>query len=108
MAWIDCKRVDQRAKTFRGFEMNTVDRIMHLADDFASLHRHGGDAESGKARAALLAALQEVAAPQPAQPAPDCRTCLYGRQGDGIWQCDKCVLGDQYQPAPNVVLWRTE
>lgn len=41
-------------------------------------------------------------------PAPDCRTCLHGRQGDGIWQCDKCVMGDQYQPAPKVVLWRTE
>ena len=40
--------------------------------------------------------------------APDCRTCLHGRQGDGIWQCDKCVMGDQYQPAPVVVLWRTE
>ena len=39
---------------------------------------------------------------------PDCRTCLHGRQGEGIWQCDKCVLGDMYKPAPAVVLWRSE
>lgn len=41
-------------------------------------------------------------------PAPDCRTCEYGSKGDGIWQCDKCVLGDMYKERAKVVLWRTE
>ena len=41
--------------------MNTVDRIMHLADNFASLHRYSSP-DSGKARAALLTALQELTA----------------------------------------------
>ena len=38
----------------------TLDTLMHLADNFASLHRHSTDDESGKARAALYTALQSV------------------------------------------------
>ena len=41
--------------------MNTVDRLMHLADNFASLHRYSS-ADAGKARATLLTALQELTA----------------------------------------------
>jgi hypothetical protein len=43
-----------------------------------------------------------VAALKP--PAPDCRTCEYFKSV----VCESCTLGDQYQPAPKVVLWRTE
>lgn len=44
-------------------------------------------------------------------PAPDCRTCEnYDAGGNAMGH--KCVMrctnGDQYQPAPKVVLWRTE
>jgi hypothetical protein len=48
---------------------------------------------------------------QPAQ--PDCRTCEH--LSDSKRYCSKsehwmkgCTNGDQYQPAPAVVLWRTE
>jgi hypothetical protein len=47
----------------------------------------------------------------PTQPAPDCRTCEdYEPEGNAMgYQClVNCVNGDQYQPAPKVVLWRTE
>ena len=40
-------------------------------------------------------------------PAPDCRTCNWKDYcKDGIEM--PCTNGDQYQPAPKVVLWRTE
>jgi hypothetical protein len=42
--------------------------------------------------------------------APDCRTCEH-IYDDGVGlACDSalCTNGDQYQPAPKVVLWRTE
>ena len=41
-------------------------------------------------------------------PAPDCRTC--DRQEFCITHhvYDDCINGDQYQPAPALVLWRTE
>ena len=49
------------------------------------------------------------------KPAPDCRTCerrypeVDGAYGGYTNKCDmKCTNGDQYQPAPAVVLWRTE
>ena len=60
----------------------------------------------------------DTAAPAPQaqeparQPAPDCRTCssldedevcARKRRGMGI-----CINGNQYQPAPALVLWRTE
>jgi hypothetical protein len=38
-------------------------------------------------------------------PAPDCRTCLYNKHPENC--ADWCTLGDRYQPAPKVVLWRT-
>lgn len=51
----------------------------------------------------------------PKPPAPDCRTCerrypeVDGAYGGYTNKCDmKCTNGDQYQPAPKVVLWRTE
>ena len=40
-----------------------------------------------------------------AAPTADCRTCEYGKRGDGIWQCDKCELGDMYKEREKVVLW---
>jgi hypothetical protein len=49
-------------------------------------------------------------------PAPDCRTC-HSYDGEGLGGClfpivngwkKHCTNGDQYQPAPKVVLWRTE
>jgi len=56
---------------------------------------------------------QTVAQEQPvAQPAeaPDCRTCknLKSNLAGGHWCQFICTNGDQYQPAPKVVLWRTE
>ena len=40
-------------------------------------------------------------------PAPDCRTCKWiDHCKDGIAM--QCTTGDQYKPAPKVVLWRTE
>ena len=44
-------------------------------------------------------------------PAPDCRTCESFAHDDDHPQCklwDGCTNGDQYKPAPAVVLWRTE
>jgi len=44
-------------------------------------------------------------------PAPDCRTCdKYDARGNAMGhKCvQTCTNGDQYQPAPAVVLWRTE
>jgi hypothetical protein len=38
---------------------------------------------------------------------PDCRTCHYFRDLECINEID-CTNGDKYQPAPKVVLWRTE
>ncbi len=46
---------------------------------------------------------------KPAQ--PDCRTCSNYAHDDDHPQCklwDACTNGDKYQPAPKVVLWRTE
>lgn len=45
------------------------------------------------------------------QPAPDCRACTQYAHDDDHPQCklwNECTNGDQYQPAPKVVLWRTE
>ena len=39
--------------------------------------------------------------------APDCRTCNWLPECDDGMQLG-CTNGDQYQPAPKVVLWRTE
>lgn len=39
-------------------------------------------------------------------PAPDCRTCAHLR--DCELYTTQCTNGDQYHPAPSVVLWRTE
>lgn len=44
-------------------------------------------------------------------PAPDCRTCANYAHDDDNPQCklwNACANGDLYQPAPAVVLWRTE
>ena len=42
-------------------------------------------------------------------PAPDCRTCRFSHIGALSKCCDViCTNGDKYQPAPKVVLWRTE
>ena len=39
-------------------------------------------------------------------PAPDCRTCE--NHVVSCWAPTPCTNGGQYQPAPKVVLWRTE
>ena len=41
---------------------------------------------------------------------PDCRTCanLDSCSEDAKWMRNYCTHGDKYQPAPAVVLWRTE
>jgi len=45
----------------------------------------------------------------PKQPAPDCRTCAnVVACMEVIGEITYCTNGDQYQPAPAVVLWRTE
>jgi hypothetical protein len=44
-------------------------------------------------------------------PEPDCRTCKnYEAEGNAMgYQClMNCINGDKYEPAPKVVLWRTE
>lgn len=44
-------------------------------------------------------------------PAPDCRTCTDYDRLEGCLRAPRyavCTNGDQYQPAPKVVLWRTE
>jgi hypothetical protein len=41
-------------------------------------------------------------------PAPDCRLCHYYAGIEGCWNGMGCTDGDQYKPAPTVVLWRTE
>jgi len=42
---------------------------------------------------------------------PDCRACANFFDSDAGYNCAiylSCIQGDQYQPAPKVVLWRTE
>ena len=41
-------------------------------------------------------------------PAPDCRTCTNNCACKCHGRGNECTNGDQYQPAPEVVLWRTE
>lgn len=42
-------------------------------------------------------------------PAPDCRTCgNVVACMEVIGEITHCTNGDKYQPAPSVVLWRTE
>ena len=44
-------------------------------------------------------------------PAPDCRTCADYDRLEACLRAPRygvCTNGDQYQPAPKVVLWRTE
>ena len=44
-------------------------------------------------------------------PAPDCRTCRHLFDWSGSYKCNalnECTNGDKYEPAPAVVLWRTE
>ena len=44
-------------------------------------------------------------------PAPNCRTCEHSFDSYEKPNCmslEGCTNGDQYQPAPKVVLWRTE
>ena len=50
----------------------------------------------------------KIMAPVTAQ--PDCRTCanLDSCKEDAKWMRNYCTNGDKYQPAPAVVLWRTE
>lgn len=40
-------------------------------------------------------------------PAPDCRTCEHMNFCYAYTPYAACTNGDQYQPAPKVVLWRT-
>ena len=43
-------------------------------------------------------------------PAPDCRTCTDYDRLEGCLRAPRygvCANGDKYQPAPQVVLWRT-
>ena len=42
------------------------------------------------------------------KPAPDCRTCENNCACKCHGRGNECTNGDQYQPAPDVVLWRTE
>lgn len=42
------------------------------------------------------------------QPAPDCRTCVNASVCHFHFNAPDCTNGDQYQPAPAVVLWRTK
>ena len=41
-------------------------------------------------------------------PAPDCRTCENNCACKCHGRGNECTNGDEYQPAPAVVLWRTE
>ena len=41
------------------------------------------------------------------KPAPDCRTCNWLPECNDGMQLG-CTNGDQHEPAPKVVLWRTE
>lgn len=61
--------------------------------------------------AAMRAAMLQTLGIEAAPPAPDCRTCSQYAHDDDHPQCklwNGCTNGDQYQPAPQVVLWRTE
>jgi len=43
------------------------------------------------------------------KPSPDCRTCVNFRYCEELESARSiCTNGDQYKPAPAVVLWRTE
>ena len=41
-------------------------------------------------------------------PAPDCRTCENYESGQCGFDWSGCTTGDKYEPAPKMVLWRTE
>ena len=68
--------------------------------------------DGAEMRAAMLQTLSIEAQP----PAPDCRTCEHKYESENAKRtyCIQsfsgvhCTNGDQYQPAPAVVLWRME
>lgn len=64
----------------------------------------------------LVAAFKDAPTPHisgdlKSKPAPDCRTCLSLNEGQrcirDVRELTRCTNGDQYKPAPAVVLWRT-
>jgi hypothetical protein len=95
--------------------MTTKDQAIALALEALTLQVHGLDtynkSHKGDKTSTALAALRQVQA-QP--PAPDCRTCAQYQEDEGTCLyplyhgLKQCTNGDQYQPAPKVVLWRTE
>jgi N-acetyl-beta-hexosaminidase len=79
-----------------------------VGDGYTMMVTTGDTPSTMKTQRIVVAGVPVFAQPvaQPAE-APDCRTC------DKAWLnhrgCSQdCTNGDKYQPAPKVVLWRTE
>lgn len=79
--------------------MTTKDQAISRFIEAVKLDRHDWQDWPTDSREAFVA-LQ--------QPAPDCRTCHYFTSSEGCFSFKACINGDKYQPAPKVVLWRTE
>ena len=88
-------------------QMTTKDQAIARFVEAVRLDRHDWEDWPKDSREAFIA-LQT--------PAPDCRTCEHMwidielGADESTSRCDSalCVNGDKYQPAPQVVLWRTE
>lgn len=96
--------------------MTTKDQAVAYSRFLSDVTTAAGLLAHGKQSKALARRIADYAfvvrsEKQPA-PAPDCRTCEHFAYDPQNPQCgldwDGCTNGDQYQPAPSVVLWRTE
>ena len=99
--------------TYCGVNYYTKDQAIAYSQFLSDVTTAAGLLAHGKQSKALAKRIADYAfavrSEKHPAPAPDCRTCDY-RETDA----DKkdvcyagCVNGDQYQPAPAVVLWRT-
>ena len=98
--------------------MTTKDQAIAYSQFLSDVTTAAGLLAHGKQSKALAKRIADYAfavrSEKHPAPAPDCRTCWHlhtSDHGDSPYECtckSDCTNGDQYKPAPNVVLWRTK
>lgn len=91
--------------------MTTKDQAIAYSQFLSDVTTAAGLLAHGKQSKALAKRIADCAfairSEKHPAPAPDCRTCHYFTSSEGCFSFKACTNGDQYQPAPKVVLWRT-